>query len=192
MPATDSVLSFPIGSRRRIHTVAFDAPEKALAAVHALKADGFEVHDVHTPYAVHGLDEALGLRETRLGTATLVGGLVGGGAAFGFQIWTHAIDWPLTIGGKSPLALPAQVPVSFELTILFAAFATVGGLLLRRRLFPRVASDPVPPAQPDPRVTDDRFVVVVVERDGRFRLDRFRALAKEMGALETVEGWRVR
>ena len=191
MPATDSVLAIPIGSRRRVHTVAFDAPEKALAAVRTLTSESFEVHDVHTPYAVHGMDEALGLRETRLGVATLVGGLVGGGAAFGFQIWTHAIDWPLTIGGKSPLALPAQVPVSFELTVLFAAFATVGGLLLRRRLFPRLAKDPMPAAQPDPRVTDDRFVVVVIERDGRFRLSRFRELAKELGALDVVEGWRV-
>jgi len=191
MPATDSVLAIPKGSRLRVHTMAFDEPGKALDAVRTLKSESFEVHDVHTPYAVHGLDEALGLRETRLGVATLVGGLVGGGAAFGFQIWTHAIDWPLTIGGKSPLALPAQVPVSFELTVLFAAFATVGGLLLRRRLFPRVASDPIPPAQPDARVTDDRFVVVVVERDGRFRLNRFRELVKELGALEAVEGWRV-
>src|SRR5512138_1395312 len=108
--------------------------------------------------------------------ATLAGGLLGGAAAFGFQIWTHAIDWPLTIGGKSPLALPAQVPVSFELTVLFAAFATVGGLLLRRRLFPRVGKEALPPGQPDPRITDDLFVLLVLERDGRFRLGRFREL----------------
>jgi ActD protein len=181
MPATDRV---------RVHTLAFEDPDRTLDAVRTLKRDGFEVHDVHTPYAVHGMDEALGLRETRLGTATFAGGLAGAALAFGFQIWTHAIDWPLTIGGKSPLALPAQVPVSFELTVLFAAFATVGGLLARRRLFPRLAK--VPAAQPDVRVTDDRFVVVVVERDGRFRRSRFLELARLLGSVETVESWRVR
>jgi hypothetical protein len=189
MPATDSVLALPPGSQIRAHTLAFDDPDRAALAVHALKHDGFEVHDVHTPYAVHGMDEALGLPETRLGVATLCGGLIGGAAATGFQVWTHAIDWPLTIGGKSPLALPAQVPVSFELTVLFAAFATVGGLFFRRRLFPRVAAHPL--AQPDARVTDDRFVIVVLERDGRFRRARFLELARSLGAVDAHEGWRV-
>ena len=140
MPSADRAVASPTGSRRRIHTMAFDDPSRALAAVRALRADGFEVDDVHTPYAVHGMDEALGLPETRLGLATLAGGLLGAGVAFGFQFWTHAVDWPLVIGGKSPLALPAQVPVSFELTILFAAFATVGTFLARRRLFPRATT----------------------------------------------------
>jgi hypothetical protein len=135
------------------------------------------------------MDEARLAQAERLGVATLCGGLIGCGAAFGFQIWTHAIDWPLTIGGKSPLALPAQVPVSFELTVLFAAFATVGGLFFRRRLFPRLAAHPA--AQPDARVTDDRFVVVVLERDGRFRRARFLELARTLGAVDAHEGWRV-
>lgn len=189
MPSADSAVASPTGSRRRIHTMAFDDPSRALAAVRALRADGFEVDDVHTPYAVHGMDEALGLPETRLGLATLAGGLLGAGVAFGFQFWTHAVDWPLVIGGKSPLALPAQIPVSFELTILFAAFATVGTFLARRRLFPRIAV--TPPSQPGPGVTDDRFVVLVVERDAGFRPARLRELARELGPVETVEGWRV-
>jgi hypothetical protein len=189
MPPTDSVLSTPRGTRRRIHTLAFDDPARTLSAVKALRADGFEVDDVHTPYAVHGMDEALGLPATRLGLATLAGGLLGAAVAFGFQAWTHAIDWPLVIGGKSPLALPAQVPVSFELTVLFAAFATVGTLLARRRLFPRFAVQS--PTQPGLGVTDDRFVVLVVERDGGFRSARLRELGRELGAVDAVEGWRV-
>jgi hypothetical protein len=189
MPSADRALASSPGSRRRIHTLAFDDPSRALTAVRTLIADGFEVEDVHTPYAVHGMDEALGLPGTRLGLATLAGGLLGAGVAFGFQIWTHAIDWPLVIGGKSPLALPAQVPVSFELTILFAAFATVGTLLVRRRLFPRAAV--MPPTQPGLGVTDDRFVVLVVERDAGFRPARLRELVRELEPVETVEGWRV-
>ncbi|MEO8587133.1 MAG: DUF3341 domain-containing protein [Acidobacteriota bacterium] len=189
MPPVDSFLA-PSGSpRRRIHTLAFEHPGATLEAVHRLRAEGFEVHDVFSPFPLHGMDEALGLAGTRLGFATLVGGLFGAAIAFGFQVWTHAIDWPLIIGGKSPLALPAQVPVSFELTILCAAFATVGGLLVRRRLFPRLTGER-PLSQPDPRVTDDRFVVLVVERNASFSPARFHELGRALGSVEIVEGWR--
>ncbi len=187
MPPADSFLAEPRPARRRLHTLAFEGPQETLRAVRRLRQEGFEVHDVFSPFPIHGMDEALGLRETRLGLATLAGGLLGGISAFAFQIWTHAIDWPLVIGGKSPLALPAQVPVSFELTVLCAAFGTVGGLLLRRRLYPRLA---MPAARPSPRVTDDRFVVLVIERDATFSPGRFRDLARALGTVEIVEGWR--
>ena len=189
MPPPDSFLASSAGPRRRIHTLAFERPEKTLAAVRRLREEGFEVHDVFSPFPVHGMDEALGLSESRLGLATLAGGLFGCAVAFGFQVWTHAIDWPLVIGGKSPLALPAQIPVSFELTVLCAAIATVGGLLVRRRLFPRL-SPASPPAQPDPRITDDRFVVLVVERDATFSPSSFHALGRLLGSVDIVEGWR--
>lgn len=187
MPRIENLLV--AGTRRRVHALSFDDPVRTLEAVRQLRGDGFEVFDVHSPFLVHGMAEALDLAPSRLGWATFVGGLLGAAVAFGFQIWTHAIDWPLVIGGKSPLALPAQVPVSFELTVLFAAFATVGGLLASRRLFPRVASRPA--AQPHPAVTDDRFVVLVVERDAGFSPVRFRELLRRIGPIDVSEGWRV-
>ena len=176
------------GSRSLVHAVSFRDALEALEAVRRLRALGYEVRDVHSPFPVHGMDEALGLRPSRLGQVTFAGGLLGGTVAFGFQIWTHAVDWPLVIGGKSPLALPAQVPVSFELTVLFAALFTVFGLLVRRRLFPRIDSRPAD--QPHPRVTDDRFVVLVVERDGTFSRARFLSLVVGLGAFEVSESWR--
>lgn len=177
------------GTRRRLHAVAFDDPHRTLEAVKALREAGFEVHDVHAPFPVHGIEEALGLPPSRLGRTALAGGLLGAVVAFGLQVWTHAFDWPLVIGGKSPLALPSQVPVSFELTVLFAAIATVAGLLARRRLFPRVGHRP--PTQPGPGVTDDRFVVVVVERDASYSAARFDAVLAELSPVEVTEGWRV-
>jgi hypothetical protein len=189
MPRTDRAFPTPSDSRQRTHRLVFDDPRRTLEALRALRAEGFDVDDVYTPYAVHGMDEVLGLPESRLGLATFAGGLAGCVIAFGFQIWTHAIDWPLIIGGKSPLALPAQVPVSFEITILFAALATVGALLVRRRLFPRLAI--APPGQPSPAVTDDRFVILVVERDGSFPPSRLGEIAVSFGAVEPVEAWRV-
>lgn len=177
------------GTRRRLHAVAFDDPHRTLEAVRALRAAGFEVHDVHAPFPIHGIEEALGLPPSRLGRTAFLGGLAGAVVAFGLQVWTHAYDWPLVIGGKSPLALPSQVPVSFELTVLFAAVATVAGLLARRRLFPRVGHRP--PTQPGPGVTDDRFVVVVVERDAGFSSARFDAVLSRLHPVEVTEGWRV-
>lgn len=177
------------GTRRRLHAVSFDDPRRTLQAVRALRAAGFEVHDVHSPFPIHGIEEALGLPPSRLGRTALAGGILGGAAAFSLQVWTHAFDWPLVIGGKSALALPSQVPVSFELTVLFAAIATVVGLLARRRLFPRIGHRP--PTQPGPAVTDDRFVVVVVERDASYSAARLEAIVAQLHPVEMTEGWRV-
>lgn len=174
----------PLG---RIHTLVFDGPEQTLEAVRRLRGDGFEVADVHTPFPVHGMDEALGLRPTRLGMATLVGGIAGGSLKLLFQSWVHVVDWPYNIGGKPDLAFPALVPVTFEITVLFAAFATLGALFVGRRLYPRFKV----PSQPHPGVTDDRFVVLVLENDAGFSLARFKALCAALGPHEVHEGWRV-
>ena len=177
--------------RRRIHAVVLDDPEQTLTVVRTLRASGFDVADVHTPFAVHGLDEALGIKETRLPWATFVGGLTGCALAFGFQVWTHAVDWPLNIGGKTNVAWPALIPVTFEVTVLLAAIATVGALLFTGRLFPSLGGR-TPKYQPDARVTDDRFVVLVAENDAAFSEHQFRSLCNELDVQEIVEGWRVK
>jgi hypothetical protein len=176
--------------RKRVHVLVFDEPEATVGAVRRLRGEGFEVADVHSPFPLHGVEEALSLRPTRIALATLVGGLVGGIGKLGFQGWVHVVDWPMNIGGKPDTALPALVPVTFEITVLVAAFATLGALFLRRRLFPRLVPAPAP-RQPHPRVTDDRFAVLVVERDASFAPDRFRRLCEALGPVEVVEDWRV-
>ena len=175
--------------RLAVHALVFDDPERTVAAVRALRGAGFVVPDVHSPFPVHGLEEALGLPPTRLALATLVGGLLGGSLKLFFQSWVHIVDWPMNIGGKSDTALPALVPVTFEITVLLAAFATLGTLFLRRRLFPRLVPAPAP-RQPHPRVTDDRFAVLVVERDASYAPDRFRGLCQTLRPVEVVEDWR--
>jgi hypothetical protein len=165
--------------RVRQHWLVFDDPEQTLSAVKRLRGAGYEIADVHSPFPVHGLDEALGWRDTRLPWATLVGGGLGLCIAMALQTWTHALDWPLNIGGKTDLAIPALVPVAFELTVLLAAFATVGGLLVRSRLKPTSGGD-LPAGQPLADVTDNRFVVRVVERDGSFAPEDFERLVKRL------------
>ncbi len=176
--------------RYRVHSVAFEDPDQALHAVKTFRDAEFEVANVYTPFAVHGMEEALGLPETNLPWATFWGGVAGLTVGLGFQFWAHAIDWPLNIGGKTSIAWPASLPVAFEMTVLLSAIATVGALLVTRGLRPR-RSAATPDSQPDPRATDDRFVLLVVERDGGFLRPRFDALCTELGAVDVVEGWRV-
>lgn len=173
--------------RARLHVLVMTEADQTVDAVRRLRAEEFEVHDVHSPFAVHGLDEALGLRETRLPRATLLGGSLGVAIGLGFQIWSGTTSWALEIGGKTPLALPALMPVTFEMAVLLAALFSVAGLFLASRLLPRVR----PPRQPVRAVTDDRFAIVVREGDASFDAKRFAVLAQELGAERTIESWRV-
>lgn len=158
--------------RMRQHWLVFDDPEICLSAVRVLRSEGYRIADVHSPFPVHGIEEALGWRETRLPYATFVGGAIGLTIAAVIQLWTHVIDWPLNIGGKSLLALPALVPVAFELIVLLAAFATVGALLFKGRLMPSLA-DARPSSQPLDDVSDGAFVVRVVQGDASFSETEF-------------------
>jgi hypothetical protein len=167
MPSPD-----PGAPRRagRCRLLVFDGPHPTLAAVRGLRAAGFDVEEVHSPFPVHGVDEAMGLRETRLPWATLAGGASGLALGLGFESWTHTRSWPLDIGGKPNLSLPALVPVAFELTVLVAAFFTVGALVAGGLAIRRASRRAPVTAQ---GVTDDRFVVLVSEPEpgeaGRFR-----------------------
>jgi len=149
-----------------------------LAATRAVRERGCDVVDVYTPYAVHGLDEAMGLRPSRLSWACLACGTVGAGLALWFQFWTSAVDWPLNVGGKPFNSLPAFVPVTFELCVLLAGLGVVAALFLRCRLWPGR-----PARLPDARATDDRFVLVARPR-GQVDLE---ALLRAAGAESVAE-----
>lgn len=178
-----------IVEQRRVHALVFDDPARTLEAVKRLRAEGFEVGDVHSPFPVHGMEEALALRPTRLGWITLIGGVVGGSSKLFFEAWVHVVDWPMNIGGKPDLSLPALVPVTFELTVLVGACATLAALFARRRLYPRLRPERAG-RQPHPGVTDDRFVVLVLEHDGAFSPRRFDVVCSTLGAQEVIKGWR--
>lgn len=176
------------GERTRLHALVLHDPEKTLRVLRRLRSEGYAIDDVHSPFPVHGMAEAMGLAPSRVSTATLAGASFGLLFAFGLQAWTSVVDWPLNIGGKSYLALPALVPVLFELSVLCAAFATVAALVGRSRLRPRGMA---PPSQPGANVTDDRFVIVIREDDARFDPVAFRTTATLAGADELIEGWKV-
>jgi hypothetical protein len=133
----------------------FDSEERILAATRAARTAGLKIQDVYTPYAVHGMDDAMGLRPSRLTWVCFLAGLTGASLALALQYYTSVVSWPLNVGGKPFNSLPAFIPVTFELTVLFAGLSTVGAFLLRARLFPGRAQAVLP------RVTDDRFALAV-------------------------------
>jgi hypothetical protein len=154
----------------------FDDEGQLLAATRAARDAGLEIRDAFVPYAVHGLDEAMGQRRSRLTWVCFAAGLAGGALALSFQLWVSVVSWPLNIGGKPFASVPAFIPVTFELTVLSAALVSAAAFLFRSRLFPGKR------AAPRPRVTDDRFALVLARDEVRGR-----ALLREAGAV-SVEG----
>ena len=103
----------------------FDDEATLFPAVKQVRTAGYKIKDVYTPFPVHGLDHALGMRETSLHTAGFIYGITGTTTAISAISWIFTKDWPLNIGGKPHFALPAWIPIIFELTVLFAAVGMV-------------------------------------------------------------------
>lgn len=168
-------------SRRQLQAV-FDREEDLLDAVHALRARDLSVEDIFTPYPVHGLDEAAGMRPTRIGWVCAIFGLSGAAFALAFQEWVSVISWPLVIGGKPLDSLPAFVPVMFEVGVLSGGLASVFALFWLTRLYPGKKAQ-----LPHPEITDNRFVLVMDASLGGLDLPAVKGLLTEQGASELAE-----
>ena len=158
---------------------AFTSEEAILGVTRASREGGYRIVDVYTPYAVHGLDDAMGLQRSRITWVCFLAGLAGALGMFWFGTWTLAIDWPLNIGGKPFNSLPALIPVIFEVTILLAGFGSVFALLILCRLFPGKQA-----RMPYPGVTDDRFVIVLEDSGSSVDPRDVRDLFEEYGAVD--------
>ncbi len=149
----------------------FEREEDILGAAEVTREHGYEIYEAYTPYAVHGLDQAMGLRKNYLPWVCLGFALLGLGFALWFQYWIGAIDWPLNVGGRPFNSLPAYLPVTFELLVLFSGLGVVVTMLVRNKLYPGKRELLV-----DPRVTNDRFVLAVKEADASFEPEELRNL----------------
>lgn len=167
---------------RRVVLGIFRREEDILEATHATRRNGLKILDVYAPYAVHGLDKAMGLRTSRLPWLCFLAAAVGAILKLWFEFWTTMVDWPVNVGGKPWNSLPAFVPVTFEVMVLSAGLSTVFAFLLISRLWP--GKRPVLPA---PGITDDRFVLVVEETDAAFDLTRVRGLFERFNAVSVEE-----
>ena len=148
-----------------------------MQAVYVVREEKFRIYDVYAPYPVHGMDEAMGIRRSRLPWVALVfGGL---GLLFGLflQFYTVVLDWPMNVGGKPDNSTLAFVPISFELAVLIGGLATVAALFVRARLYPGKRE-----CLSEPGVTNDSFALVLRQRDASFDLSRARLLLEGSGA----------
>lgn len=167
---------------RRFLVATFSDPERLLAAVRLVRREPLRLFDVYAPYPVHGLDEAMGIRRTRLPRITLLAGLVGLAFALSLQFYANVLDWPLDVGGKPDNSTLAFIPISFELTVLSAGLVTVAAFFLRARLYPGKQEQLAAPG-----VTDDVFALVLRRPDGAEPLQRAREIFDQCGAATVGE-----
>ena len=129
-----------------------------------LRSKGIDIANVYSPFPIHGIDEIIGLKRTRISIAAFCYGLTGCSLALLMMWYMNVYDWPMDIGGKPSFALylnlPAFIPVTFESTVLCTAHGMALTFLLVSKILPGVTA-----ANPDPRSTDDKFIMEIVAED---------------------------
>lgn len=162
--------------------------ETAPALYHAaeqVRDAGFRHWDCITPFPVHGLDKAMGLKRSIVPRISLLGGILGFFTGMSMIWWTGAVDYPLIVGGKPFFSPMFAFPVSYELTILFTAFATIIGMFVVNRL--PMHYHPVLKYEHIRRGMDDTFFIVIEARDARFNLASTKALLEKAGGKAITE-----
>jgi hypothetical protein len=174
--------TLPVLDGKKVHGVMgeFDDPHKLVAAAKKVRGEGYSHTDALIPFPVHGLDEALGIPRSHLGYICLTAGALGTLSAYLLIWYTGAVDYPLIIGGKPLFSVIPSIPVMFELTVLFAAFAAVFGMIglngLPRFYHPTMNYSRIAGA------TDDKFLLVIEGTDPKFDPARSRQFLESIGA----------
>lgn len=156
----------------------FDDPDDMMRGIDHLKENGVSIYDVFTPMPIHGIENKLGIKESRLPIAAFIFGCTGCTVAFCMLYYMLVHDWPMNIGGKPHFAVPDFVPICFEWTVLFSAFGIVGTYFYSTHLFPGRT-----PRVMDLRATDDRFVIAINAKTNTAH-DQIDSLLKNAGAVE--------
>lgn len=144
----------------------YDTPDQLIDAATKVRKAGFQKWDTYSPFPVHGIDAAMGIKMTILPWLTLCAGLTGLATAITMQWWMNAYDYPWLISGKPIWSIPANVPIMFELTVLFSAITTLVGMLMLNGL-PH-PSHPLDLVKRFARVTDDKFFLLIQAADPKF------------------------
>ena len=161
----------------------FETPDALMQAITKVRAAKLGAVEAYTPYPIHGIDEALGLRRSPLGGMVLVMGVLGAITAFGFQYWISAIDYPIITGGKAAASWEAFIPIMFEVTVLFATFtAGLGMLFLLNRL--PFFGHPVLSSKSVAGITRDRYALAVEAESDAFDRDAATSALRAAGAVE--------
>ena len=160
----------------------FEDPTHLMRAAVELRDAGYKHFDCHSPFPIHGMDKAMGMKKTKLGWVVAAAGFSGAGGAMLLQWWTSTIAYPVVISGKPLFSMPAYVPVTFELGILFAGFAALFSIMGFNKL-PRL-NHPLFASEKFAKATDDGFFVSVEATDPNFDPAKTKKLLESAGARE--------
>jgi hypothetical protein len=149
-----------------------------IAAAAKTRESGFLKFDAITPYPVHGMEEACGIKRSWIPYVTFIAAAVGLLSGLLLTWWTSAVDWPINVGGKPFFSLPAFIPIMFELTILFASLSSVGALFYAVKI-PRID-----PPSIDPDLTSHKFAIFVPQNDTGYDEAKLERMFREWGAVD--------
>ena len=159
----------------------FDNPSELVAAARRTHEAGYRRINGYSPYPIEELTEAIGFTRTTLPLIVLIGGILGGLGGFFMQYWMEVVDYPLNVGGKPFNSWPAFIPITFECTVLVAAFAAVLGMLVLNKL-----PQPYHPVFNAPNfalATRDKFFLVIEANDPKFTHDETSQFMNTLGAM---------
>ncbi|MFY0606884.1 MAG: DUF3341 domain-containing protein [Cyclobacteriaceae bacterium] len=157
----------------------YDDEDILLKAITEVRGGGVKIHEVYSPFPVHGIDDVLGYKRSKLAIVAFMFGLLGTSLALTMQLGMMTVDWPMIIGGKDYAPIPSFIPVTFELTVLLASFGMVGTFMIISNLKPWGK-----PKLFDKRITDDKHVVAIALDANSIEEDKISALLTKSGASE--------
>jgi hypothetical protein len=163
----------------------FASADALLEAARRSRAAGYRRMEAYSPFPIEGMAEAIGFEKTRVPLATLIGGLVGGAGGFFLQWYTAVIDYPENIGGRPLNSWPEFIPVTFETTVLFAAFTAAIAMLAANGL-PRLRH-PVFEVREFDLATRNRFFLCIPARDPRFDPGAVRRFLEGLEPMRVME-----
>ena len=163
----------------------FDSPTALVEATTQARLQGFRNMDAYTPIPIEELNEALGLRRTRLPRLVLLGGILGGLGGFSLEYWASTMAYPMNIGGRPLNSWPSFLVITFEMTVLFAAFSAVLGMLALNKL--PMPYHPVFNVPEFELASRNRFFLMILARDPRFEHARARQFLQSLQPLKLAD-----
>lgn len=163
----------------------FDTPNEIMIAADKVSSSAYKDFDVHTPYPVHGLDDAMKLKPTKLGYFSFLFGLIGTISALTMIGWMSGIDYKSIVGGKPFFTIPPAIPITFELTVLFSGLVTVGVMMFLFNKLPWT-NNPLMDTEYMKRVSSDKFGIVIKAADEKFNKEEVINYLKSLGSKDVI------
>ncbi len=163
----------------------FDSATELVDAARKMRLEGYTKTDAFSPFPLHEMDEALGIKRSILPVLVFAGGILGMISAIALQVYIHYIDYPINVGGRPAISIPAMVPPTFELTILFAGITAVFGMLLLNGL-----PQPYHPVFNVPRfalASREKFFLLIESKDSQFDYEETRSFMESLGPQEVFD-----